>query len=466
MRPSVPVTPTQPLTVVGAGPIGLAAAAHAAERGLPTVVLEAGDAVGAAVSDWGHVRLFSPWSELVDEAAGRLLDAHGWQRPDPTAYPTGAEWVGRYLLPLADALAGTGLVEVRTRHRVVGLARRGRDRVVAAGRDEAPLTVHVATADGRRRLAAAAVVDASGTWATPAPLGGDGYPADGEPEHADRIATGIPDLADPAVRQRYAGRHVAVAGSGASAHHVLVALRELAGSAPGTRVTWLLRRTAVGDAFGGGADDELVARGALGERARRAVADGPVTTVTGFRTEEVRGQADGRLTLVSGDREVTDVDEVVVVTGFRPDHTWLSEVVLDLDGELGAPRALAPGIHPAHHSCGTVAPHGASVLGQPDRGLYLAGTKSYGRAPSFLALTGHEQVRSIVAEVAGDQAAADRVDLVLPETGVCHGAGGYDGSPAAAPTDDTAPADSADTAGCCATPAGVQPLTLGAPAPA
>jgi hypothetical protein len=45
--------------------------------------------------------------------------------------------------------------------------------------------------------------------------------------------------------------------------------------------------------------------------------------------------------------------------------------------------------------------------------------KSYGRAPTFLMLTGYEQVRSIIAEIAGDHEAARRVELVLPETGVC-----------------------------------------------
>ncbi len=123
---------------------------------------------------------------------------------------------------------------------------------------------------------------------------------------------------------------------------------------------------------------------------------------------------------------VTDVDEVVVVTGFRPDHSWLSEVHLDLDGELSAPVALAPEIHPAYHSCGSVSPHGADLLRQPEGDLYLVGMKSYGRAPSFLTLTGYEQTRSVVAEIAGDHEAAARVELVLPDTGVCGGSGLFD----------------------------------------
>lgn len=437
-------TPTRllPLVVVGAGPIGLAAAAHAQSRGLPTVVLEAGPTVGAAVRAWGHVRLFSAWSELVDPAAEALLASSGWSRPDPATYPTGEEWVAAYLVPLAAALEATGDVEVRTGHRVVGLAREGRDRLVDDGRGDAPFAVHVAGPDGEAVLRAAAVVDASGTWSGHGPLGADGLPARGEHAHADRTTYAVPDLADPAVRERYAGRHVVVAGTGASAQNTLVALAALAEEVPSTRVSWLVRRRATDTAFGGGDDDQLVARGALGTRARQAVERGPVTAVTGFRTASVEEDPahPGALVVVGLDgRRVEGVDELVVVTGFRPDLTWLSEVRLDLDPVLSAPRRLAPLIDPNVHSCGTVYPHGAAELEQPEPGLYLAGMKSYGRAPSFLALTGFEQVRSIVAALAGDHEAAARVELVLPETGVCGGSGAFDGVPE--------PGD----AGCCST---------------
>ena len=115
---------------------------------------------------------------------------------------------------------------------------------------------------------------------------------------------------------------------------------------------------------------------------------------------------------------------------------------------LSAPTKLAPLIDPNVHSCGTVYPHGVAELAQPEQGLYLAGMKSYGRAPSFLALTGFEQTRSIVAAIAGDHDAAARVELVLPESGVCGGSGQFDGQPA-----------EASGGGCCA-PSG-DLLTIG-----
>jgi hypothetical protein len=273
-------------------------------------------------------------------------------------------------------------------------------------------------------ITARAVVDASGTWTLPNPLGADGLPALGERADADRIIYQVPDLEDPAVRARYAGKRIAVAGSGHSALTALVAFAELAEAAPGTHVDWLLRRGQVGDTFGGGGADQLPARGALGEQARRAVDAGHISTVTGFRTAALIEQTGGQVVVESIDgRRLAPVDEIVVLTGFRPDLSFLSEVRLDLDAVLQAPRALAPMIDPNVHSCGTVYPHGARELAQPEPGVFLVGMKSYGRAPTFLALTGYEQIRSVAAAIAGDREAAERVELVLPETGVCSGGG-------------------------------------------
>ncbi|RYP88071.1 flavoprotein [Nocardioides guangzhouensis] len=456
---------THPLVVIGAGPTGLAAAAHAHARGLETVVLEGGDAPGAAVRTWGHVRLFSPWAELVDPAAEKLLADAGWQAPTPTDYPTGADWVADYLQPLADALAATDLVTIAYRHRVTGVARSGRDVMVDAGREDHPFVVHVTGPDGPQRLLASAVIDASGTWGTPNPLGTDGYPAIGEADHADRITYGIPDVADPTTAARYAGKHVAVAGTGASAQNTLVGLARLAQSHPGTQISWLVRRAGVGQAFGGGDNDQLVERGALGKRAQQAAESSLVITLTSFRTVAVTDTADGRLRLESLDGQVVDdVDEVVVVTGFRPDLSFLTEVRLDLDPVLQSPRQLAPLIDPNVHSCGTVYPHGATDLEQPEHNFFLAGMKSYGRAPSFLTLTGFEQTRSIVAAIAGDREAAARVELVLPETGVCGGSGdfddgavcGIDQSPSEA-----VPAVQTNGEGCCSPSASSELLTIG-----
>ena len=112
-------------------------------------------------------------------------------------------------------------------------------------------------------------------------------------------------------------------------------------------------------------------------------------------------------------------DRIVNATGFRPDLSPLTELRVDVDPVLQSARMLAPMIDPNVHSCGSVPPHGAAELAHPEPGFYIVGAKSYGRAPTFLLATGYEQVRSVVAELAGDHMAAADVELILPETGVC-----------------------------------------------
>lgn len=449
---NVTATDQLPVVVVGAGPAGLAAAAHLVDRGLEPLVLEVGTRAGAAIREWSHVRLFSAWGEVVDPVAEKLLAPTGWVKPAASTYPTGGDWADDYLQPLAEVLGD----RIRLDARVTGVSRTGRDRVVDAEREQQPFTVHIRYGDGREeRVLARAVIDASGTWSTPSPAGGDGLPALGERAAADRISYRVPDLKNPAVRARYAGRRTAVIGSGASAFTALASLAALATSedGSGTRAAWILRRSISGATFGGGASDQLPARGALGLAAKAAVDEGHADAVTGFRTDAIERDGE-RLVLVAEDgRRLDPVDEVIVLTGFRPDLTFLDELRLGLDERLQAPVELAPLIDPNQHSCGTVYPHGVNELSHPEPGVYLVGMKSYGRAPSFLALTGYEQVRSVVAAIAGDRESAERVELVLPETGVCGGAGLFD-----EPADTTT-----DGGGCCAAPA---PLLIGVGAPA
>jgi thioredoxin reductase len=452
---NAPVTTDLPVVVIGAGPAGLAAAAHLVDRGLTPLVLEAGSVAGAAVREWAHVRLFSTWGEVTDPAAEKLLAPTGWVKPEAAGYPSGRDWAEQYLQPLADVLGE----RVRFGATVTGVSRSGRDRIVDADREAQPFVVHVTHTDGgEERLFARAVIDASGTWTTPSPAGGSGLPALGERAASDRITYRVPNLKDPAVRARYAGRRTAVIGSGASAFTALAYLADLAKAddGPATKGVWILRRGISGSTFGGGEADQLPARGALGLAAKAAVDDGHADAVTGFRTDAIERDSDGRLVLVGEDgRRLDPVDEVIVLTGFRPDLSFLSELRLGLDERLQAPTELAPLIDPNQHSCGTVYPHGVNELSHPEKDVYLVGMKSYGRAPTFLAMTGYEQVRSIAAAIAGDQEAAERVELTLPETGVCGGAGLFD--------DPTASQDN-NGGGCCAAPTTLQ-IGIGAPAP-
>jgi thioredoxin reductase len=405
---------TLPVVVIGAGPIGLAAATHLLSRGLTPVVLEAGPAAGWNVRAWGHVRVFSPWRYLVDPVARRRLEGAGWTMPDEEALPTGAELVQGYLAPLADTLAP----HVRYDQRVTSIARAGLDKVKTEGRDGTPFEIVARAGDGEEvRLRARAVIDASGTFTSPNPLGSAGVPADGENALAAHVDYGLPDVRGRG-RARYAGRRTLVVGSGHSAFNVLLDLAWLKTEVPETSIRWAIRRQEQGLLFGGGARDALPARGSLGERLRRLIEAGTIALETGFRTTRLTLGADG-VRVHDDARVLGPFDRVVAATGFRPDLELSRELRLALDPALESPVALASLIDPNVHSCGTVYPHGYRELRHPEPGFYIAGMKSYGRAPTFLLLTGYEQVRSIAAALAGDLAAAEAVELVLPETGVC-----------------------------------------------
>ena len=394
-----------PVIVIGAGPIGLAAAAHLAERGRDFRVLEAGSSAAAAIAEWRHVRLFSPWRYDIDQAARRLLDRAGWQEPDLDDLPTGGELIDAYLAPLTKTPELTD--KIRYDAEVVAVTRAGYDRVRTEGRESAPFLVRL---DDGTELLASAVLDASGTWRKPNVLGGSGLEARGE--RTAPIVSALPDVLG-VDRDRFARKRTAVVGAGHSAATTVIELGALAEQEPGTKVAWVVRGTSQERSYGGGEGDGLPARGALGARLRQLVQSGQVELVSGFRTEAIENGA-----LVDGDRRV-EADVIVNSTGFRPDHDIVAELRLDLDPILGSTRALAPLIDPNVHSCGTVPPHGVDELSHPEHGYYAIGAKAYGRAPTFLLATGYEQARSVVAALTGDWEAARNVELDLPQTGVC-----------------------------------------------
>ncbi|MFD1541580.1 FAD-dependent oxidoreductase [Nonomuraea guangzhouensis] len=399
-----------PVVVIGAGPVGLAAAAHLAERGIDFLVQEAGEKAGASVAQWGHVRVFSPWQYNIDAAARRLLETGGWTAPDPEWLPTGTELIDDYLAPLAKLMGE----RLRTNAKVAAISRLGYDRVRTNGREQAPFLIRL---ENGQELQARTVIDASGTYASPNVLGASGLPAHREETVADLIDHALPDVLGTD-RDRYEGKRVLVVGAGHSAATTLLALTQLTD----TPITWAIRAGNASRAYGGGDADALPARGALGTRLHAFVTSGRIQLLTGFFTHRVHATADGVEVISrdpSGAEQSVIVDRIISATGYRPDHSIAAELRLDLDPILGSTRALAPLIDPNQHSCGTVPAHGVDELAHPEPGYYAVGVKSYGRAPTFLMATGYEQVRSVVAAIAGDWEAARDVQLDLPETGVC-----------------------------------------------
>ncbi|WP_435528402.1 NAD(P)-binding domain-containing protein [Mesorhizobium shangrilense] len=425
-----------PVAVIGAGPVGLAAAAHLVQRGIRPLILERGESVGAALLEWGHVRVFSPWEYNIDAAARTLLERSGWKAPDEQGLPTGGEIVSDYLAPLSALPAIAANLKLGVE--VTAITRHGHNKVANEGRKNAPFVIRCRDADGEHRVLARAVIDASGTWSRPNPIGVDGLPVPGEGEASGRIAYGIPDVVGKA-REDYAGKRILVIGGGHSAINVALALMELQDAVSGTEIFWALRHGSVDRLLGGGLNDQLPERGALGLAAKQAMADGRLNMLAPFAVNRIAPQGEG-LTVdasLAGKPFNLAVDRIVVTTGFRPDLSFLGEIRIALDPVVEAPPALAPLIDPNFHSCGTVPAHGIVELAHPEPGFTIVGSKSYGRAPTFLMATGYEQVRSVVADIAGDHVAAHEVRLVLPETGVCS-ADRVTGS---------------DDAGCCGGPA-------------
>ena len=404
-------TTSLPDVVVGAGPIGLAAAAHLLERGLDPLVLEAGPQPPPRCARGAHVRLFSTWAELVDPAAEKLLAPTGWTAPTGDRYPTGGDWADA-LPPAARRRPRRPGPLRRHGHRRRPRRPRPRSSTPAATSSRSPCTS--AHADGTR-------------GAAPGPRRRSTPPAPGPPPtrsaatatrpSASRPPPSASPTASPTSTTRRT-RPLRAAGAPRSSAPAPPPSPPSPASPtwprrePGTTAVWVLRRGVVGSTFGGGDADQLPARGALGPAAAQGRRGRPRRGRHRLphrrRRARRRRRAGAWPYLVSEDgRRLDPVDEVIVLTGFRPDHSFLSELRLSLDDRLQAPVALAPLIDPNVHSCGTVYPHGADELSHPEEGVYLVGMKSYGRAPTFLAMTGYEQVRSVAAALAGDHEAAE-----------------------------------------------------------
>ncbi|HEY0679663.1 MAG TPA: NAD(P)-binding domain-containing protein [Chitinophagaceae bacterium] len=409
-----------PVAVVGGGPVGLAAAAHLTVRNIPFILFEAGETVVSNIRSWEHVRVFSPWKYNIDKAARQLLEAAGWSAPDEDGLPTGKELYESYFRPLA-ALEVIN-PNIHTNSRVMAIGRKNMDKMKSWGREEWPFVMQVHHKDeGVKFYEVRAVIDASGTWNSPNPIGSGGVFAVGELENKDHIVYGIPDVTGK-FKHRYQNKSIAVVGGGHSAINTIIELDKLKDEFPETTIHWILRKKNIMDVYGGQEKDALEARGALGIKIEQLVNDDRVNVYTPFQVQEIR-KYNNQLMLIGYQNDelqaLPGIDEIISNTGSRPDFSFLREVRLRIDSSLESSAAIAELIDPNIHSCGTVRPHGEKELRHDDEGFYIVGSKSYGRAPTFLMATGYEQVRSVVAAIDGDMEAARKVELELPETGVC-----------------------------------------------
>ncbi|MDI2585842.1 NAD(P)-binding domain-containing protein [Psychrobacillus sp. NEAU-3TGS] len=404
-----------PIAIIGAGPVGLAAAAHLANIDERFILLESGDRVGSNILNWGHVRLFSPWQYNIDKIAKKILEKHSWNAPSLDQLPLGKELVNEYLEPLSKLPEIKPFLSLNTK--VVSISKKGLDKMKTANRDNSPFVLYLEQNGLSKRIEVRAVIDATGTWSHPNPINADSIWTKEEIELKQHVYYGIPNI-EGEHKERYKGKRVAVVGGGHSAINTILELSQL----DNIDITWIIRKKNVEDAYGGEDKDALKARGELGSRIHQLVDAGQIKVYTPFHIHQLTKTNDGiGITGDSNGSKITlpPVDEIIANTGSRPDFSFIREIRLSIDSATESVEALAPLIDPNLHSCGTVRPHGEEVLRQPEKDYYIVGMKSYGRAPTFLMATGYEQVRSIVAHLSGDFESANKVELELPETGVC-----------------------------------------------
>ncbi|PYF06789.1 NAD(P)-binding domain-containing protein [Ureibacillus chungkukjangi] len=405
-----------PIAIIGAGPVGLAAAAHLADKQQNFIVLESGSRVGHNILEWAHVRLFSPWQYNIDKIARKLLKESGWMEPQAEELPTGKELVENYLEPLASLPQIKKNLQLNAK--VLSVSKKSLDKMKNSGREQSSFVIYVEQQGVTERIEAKAVIDATGTWAQPNPVNADNIWTTEERELEDRIFYGIPDVSGKQ-RKRYIGKKVAVIGGGHSAINTILELSTLGEN---VEIYWVMRKLNVENVYGGKEKDALKARGELGIRIHQLVESGKVKVYTPFMINQLARKSNGielRGEYFGEEFAISEIDEIITNTGSRPDFSFLSEIRLSVDSSTESVEALSPLIDPNLHSCGTVRPHGEAILRQPEKNFYIVGMKSYGRAPTFLMATGYEQVRSIVSYLRGDIEASKKVELELPETGVC-----------------------------------------------
>lgn len=389
------------LSIVGAGPVGLEAAAAAADAGLRVVLLERGRP-GEHVAAWGHVRLFTPFDDNVGPAGRALSEAAGIPLPAPDAILTGARFREAYLLPLAEALRSR--IDLLEGRRVVSASRRRLLKGEELGDDaraEDPFRLLCETVGGEEELLARRVFDCSGTWSRPNWAGPGGTPARGERALRERVRYHLPDVLG-ADRERFSGARTLVLGAGHSAATAVRDLAALAERAPGTRFLWATRGAGVRP-VADVPDDPLPERAALAREANRIAAEPPSGSrrLPAARLVAIAPAGDGsglEATLsVAGElRGPERFDEVVACVGYEPDDSLYRQLQVHECYASRAPMKLAAALLAAAGDgpadCLTLGGFGPEALENPEPGFFILGAKSYGKSSAFLLRSGYEQV--------------------------------------------------------------------------
>ena len=393
------------VAILGAGPVGLEAAHALIAAGRDVQVYEKGR-VGESIRGWGHIKLFSPWSLNTSARGLALLAEVDAPRPDPEVFPTGRDYVERYLEPLARHPKLEG--RVHTRSTVVQIGRQGvlkGELIASAARREHPFRILLEDERGRERVALAdVVIDATGCWGNPNSLGTGGIPALGERKAAfeGRVLYHIPDC-QGGDRAAFEDKHTVVVGAGYSAITTLNALYQLKLESPGTRITWVTRSS--GAPYQRIENDPLPERDwlsllgnalASGERGDAAVCI-PSAQVVGVESEGE--QVSLKLVGHEGrEQSIGGVDTVVANVGFHPDLSLFRELQVHQCYASEGPMKLAAALLSASGGggdCLAQTSMGAATLKSPEPDFYVLGAKSYGRNSAFLIKLGLEQIEDL-----------------------------------------------------------------------
>lgn len=387
------------IAIIGAGPIGLEAALHAAERGDEFTIYERGE-VAAAMRQWGHVRMFSPFAMNSSAQGLARLRARGVELPPPEALLTGAEFRQRYLYPLAETLRPH--LREQTTVRAIGRSRRLKgDLISDPARASGPFRLLVQDEKGERIELADIVLDCSGTYANPNSLGDGGIPVPGEDQAQAQITYGIPDLGE--TPKSHTGQRVLVVGAGHSAATTIRHFAALQKEDPKLEIYWMIRRdrSAPIEQIG---NDPLPERAQLAAEANCLVAEKRVRLIRDATIEALAPQGDAVGVVFADSNGITEtvtVDQIVVATGFRPDLAMTRELQLQTCWATEGTYPLAASLlGEAGADCLATPVFGAETLLHPEPGYFTLGMKSYGRSPNFLLRTGYEQVASVFAWLA------------------------------------------------------------------
>lgn len=397
------------IAILGAGPIGVEAALYARYLGYDVDLYERDD-IAANVSQWGHVQLFTPFlmnSSPLGLAALQAQDPQ-YVAPAGDALLTGRQWIERYIQPLANTDLVRGSLRLKTK--VLDVARSALLKSDAPGsqrRAEAPFRLIVEDDQSERVESADIVIDCTGAFgeSNANPIGDGGVKAVGERKVASNIQTGLPDVLGKQ-KDRYAGKHTLVVGSGYTAATNIVALAELAKGNANTKVTWVVRRECGGEPIKRIEGDRLLSRDQLAAAANElASGDSMVKLLEKTRIDAIDRNESGTGFVVStmGDAESQiEVDNVLSNTGYRPDNSIYRELqVHECYASSGPMKLAATLLANASEDCLDQVSAGAASLVSPEPNFYLIGSKSYGRNSNFLFSVGLQQIRDLFAAIVG-----------------------------------------------------------------